>query len=534
MSTPPPRAPQPGRAFGWPTPVLGGVRARQLLAVLLAGLAASLLALVLALRSPQPDFLLALAIAAGAVGVVALMYSPRLELTVVALALYLGLLDGPVKLGSGGHEAATVVRDILIFAVAIGAVLRIVVRRQQLRLPPLSGWVIAFVALVLVEAFNPNTHGIVKALGGFRQQLEFVPFFFFGYALMRSKERFRKFFLLLGAIALANGLVSTYQTKISPAQLAGWGPGYHELVYGTLTPGSGVKSGLAGRQYVSEGVAKVRPPGLGKDAGFGGAVGLVALPGVLALLATGGRRRRWLYLLLCLGALLAVITGLGRLQVVGAALAVLAFAVLSASAGRRMARPLAALLGVAALAVPLGALLVSVEAPGTFSRYAEIAPANAVSAKDKKTGELSKLPHQLAVAPLGVGLASAGAAAGFGGRVTEELEGHAVGGETQYNFEGDELGIPGLVIWIGLSLTMIALALTRLRRVADIELRIDLAAVFAVPIAFLAMGISGPVMGSAAAGPFFWFAAGIAAYWFAGPGRLAGAVAPAVLEPLRA
>jgi hypothetical protein len=533
MSAPSSPASSPVR--GSPTSfVLGVGRWRESLLALLAGLAVIVVGLLVAAQTPKPSFLLPIALAAGAIGVVALMCNPRLEVTVMALALYLGLLDGPVKLGSGGHEAASVVRDILIFAVVIGAVLRIVVGQERVRLPPLSAWVIVFVALVLVEAFNPNTHGIVKALGGFRQQLEFVPFFFFGYALMRSKERFRKLFLLLGAVALANGLVSTYQTKISPAQLASWGPGYHELVYGTITPGSGAKSGVAGRQYVSEGVAKVRPPGLGKDAGFGGAVGLVALPGVLALLATGGRRRRWLYILLCLGALLAVVTGLGRLQVVGAALAVLSFAVLSASAGRRMARPLAALLGVAALAVPLGALLVSAEAPGTFSRYAEIAPGNAVSAKDKKTGELSKLPHQLAVAPLGVGLASAGAASGFGGRVTEELEGHAVGGETQYSFEGDELGIPGLVIWIGLSLTMISLAVTRLRRIADIELRIDLAAVFALPAAFLIMGISGPVMGSAAAGPFFWFAAGIAAYWFAGPGRLTAAVAPFAVDRSRA
>ena len=144
-----------------------------------------------------------------------------------------------------------------------------------------------------------------------------------------------------------------------------------------------------------------------------------------------------------------------------------------------------------------------------------------MSAKDKKTGELAHLPHQLAVAPFGVGLASAGAASGFGGKVTEELEGHGVGGETQYNFEGDELGIPGLLLWVGLLINMILLAARRLRHVADVELRIDLAGVFAVLIAFLLMGVSGPVMGSAAGGPFFWFSAGIAAYWFAGPGRRA-------------
>jgi hypothetical protein len=487
----------------------------------IAGLLPLVISLAVAVAVPKPNVALELALALGALGIVVLVTERRLEVTVVILALYLGLLDGPVKLGSGGHEVATVFRDVLIFAVSLGAVLRLLASKERLRLPPLSGWVVLFVALVLAEAFSPYTHGIVKALGGFRQQLEFVPFFFFGYALMRSKERFRKLFLLLGVIALANGIVSTYQTKLSPGQLASWGPGYGELVYGTQT--AGVKGGSAARLYVSEGAARVRPPGLGKDAGFAGGVGLVALPCTLALLATGGRRKRWIAVLLALGSLLAVVTGLGRLQVVGAVLAMVAFAMLSASAGRRMTRPLTALLGVLVLAVPLGAVLVSVESPGTFNRYAEIAPGSAVSAKDKKTSELTRLPHQLSIAPFGVGLASAGAASGFGGKVTEVIEGHGVGGETQYNFIADEVGLPGLLLWAGLLLNLILLAARRLRHIADVELRIDLAGVFAVLVSLLLIGVSGPVSGSAALGSFFWFTAGIGSYWFLGPGRAAAA-----------
>ena len=52
---------------------------------------------------------------------------------------------------------------------------------ERMTLPPLSGWVFAFVAVVLVEALNPNTGGFLKSVGGYRQQLEFVPLFFFGY-----------------------------------------------------------------------------------------------------------------------------------------------------------------------------------------------------------------------------------------------------------------------------------------------------------------------------------------------------------------
>jgi len=120
---------------------------------------------------------------------------------------------------------------VLIAAVSVGALLRLLSKSARSRCLRYR-LVILFVALVLAETFNPNTHGLVKALGGYRQQLEFVPFFFFGYAVMRTKARLRKMFIVLGVIALANGIVSTYQTKIGLGQLAAWGPGYRELVFG--------------------------------------------------------------------------------------------------------------------------------------------------------------------------------------------------------------------------------------------------------------------------------------------------------------
>src|SRR5205085_4095710 len=164
----------------------------------------------------------------------------------------------------GGGEGISAVRDVLIFAIALGAILRIVVKRQPVKLPALSGWVFAFVALVLVEAFNPKTAGFLKVLGGYRQQLEWVPFFFFGYAIMRSRKRFRKLFLILGVITLANGVVATYQTHLTPAQLASWGPGYKTRVQGVeeeVAEGAATKR-KGGRVFVSEGKARVRPMAL--------------------------------------------------------------------------------------------------------------------------------------------------------------------------------------------------------------------------------------------------------------------------------
>jgi len=497
------------------------VRSRRLDHASLIGLAiliTSVLALAVSISTPKPNFVLTFGVTAGVLGVVALASITRLEVSVTLLVLYLGLFDGPVKLMSAS-QAGSSARDILIAAVSIGALVRLLAKRERLTAPPLAAWVAAFVGLVLVEALNPHTTGTLKVIGGFRQNLEWVPFFFFGYALMRSRERFRKMFVILGVLALVNGIVATYQTKISAGALASWGPGYSEKVNGSAGEG-----GISARKYISEGVARVRPPGLGGDSGFGGAVGILALTGSLALLATGGKRRRWYAILMCLGSLVAVVIGLSRLELVGAVIEVVVFALLSLSAGKRVTGPLRALLVVGAFAIPLGAVYVSSVGTSVFSRYESIAPGSVVQTSTTyKERALSMIPHYISVDPFGFGLATAGPAAGFGGKATGLLEGHGVTAETQYNFIEDELGGPGLVLWVALTIEIIILVLLRLPRVADVDIRICLAAVFAVFVTHAIMGIRGAFMTSAASGSFFWFQVGIAAYWFAGPGRRAPA-----------
>ncbi|HMD56059.1 MAG TPA: hypothetical protein VKG82_01165 [Solirubrobacteraceae bacterium] len=513
MSTAPGRFANP---IGGVHPAVLQRRRRRLLLLGASALIPLILGLAISVEDSNPSLLLAVALIGGTVGIVTLVTNRRLEVSVLLLAVYLGLLEGPVKLGSGGHEAASVVRDVLIFAVALGAFMRLLASRKPITLPPLSGWVLAFATLVLIEALNPNTQSITKALGGYRQQLEWLPFFFFGYALMRSKRRFRQFFLILGVIALANGVMSTYQTRLSPGQLASWGPGYHELVYGSVV--AGTPGGLSGRAFSIEGQARIRPPALGTDAGSSGGFGVLAIPALLALLASVGLRRRWPIVLLLFGALAGVATGQGRLQVIGAVLAILCFVGLSFSAGKRVTRPLAVILGITLLALPAGAVFVSALGSGTFARYSNIAPENVSSQTSDvngKTASLEEIPKTVEHAPFGVGLGSVGAAGGFGGLQTHEgLESHGVSAETQYNFVVDELGLPGLLLWCALTIRLLTLGITGLRRIPDVELRLYLAALIATILAFTIMGFSGPTMASAAFGPFFWFSAGTFAYWF--------------------
>ncbi len=470
-------------------------------------LAALLLAFAVSVAVPHPRYALVAAVAVGGIAIVALVSGRQLNVKVAILGLYLLILDGPVKLlAGGGHEATSGLRDVLIGAVCLAPVLGFVTRRERVAMPPLSGWVVGWIALVLIEAFNPKTSGFLHALGGFRQLLEWVPFFFFGYAVMRSKRSFRIAFLVLGVAAAANGAVATYQTFLSPTQVAAWGPGYHTKIYPV--------NGKGGRSYSSEGEGRVRPLGLGADAGFGGGVGLIALPGALALLAIWRGRRRWLIVLLNLGALVAIVTSLGRLQVVGAGIGVVAFTLLASVAGRRVRKPVAALLAVLVLAVPLGALFVSSLRSGTFSRYDTLGS----SSTSYKSSSWKEVPHLISIAPFGLGLGTVGPVAGLGGKVTEVVEGHVANAETQWNFLVDELGAPGLILWVGLALNVLILAVRRLARIPDPDLQICLAGLLAPLVALSLMGFSGPLSTSAALGPYYWFVAGVAAFWFAGPG----------------
>lgn len=491
-------------ALGGTHPTVLSRRRHELLVTGLAGAISLVIALGIAVEVPNPNFFMVAGIVAGALGLVALVVSTRYEVTLALLMLYFGLLDGPIKLESAS-QGASAIRDVLIGAICLGAVVRIIVKRERIRLPPLSGWVLAFVVLVLVEAANPETKGITKIVGGFRQQLEWMPFFFFGYLVMRSKVRFRKFFLILGVIALANGVVSTIQTQLSPSQLASWGPGYRERVYG--------EGGLSGRVYYTGKSARVRPPALGSDQGFGGYVGVLALPGLLALLAAGGtRRKRVLALLLCVGALLAIATSLQREAVLGGVAVVVAFGFLSLSTGRAAARPVGALLGLVAIILVLGLVISSSFNSEIFSRYTSIAPSNAASTTyNYRIGTLAQIPTDIKRFPFGAGLATVGAGAGFGGAGTNRLS-----GESQYNYVTAELGLVGLLLWVALSIYIIVLAASSIRRIADVEVRLSLSAVFAAFIAFTLMGFGGSTTSALPFGPYFWFAVGIASYWFAG------------------
>src|SRR5438270_3408 len=106
-----------------------------------------------------------------AVGIPAwLAVTKRTGLALAVVLLYMGLLDGVVKLRTGG-QAATLGRDVLLYAVAIGMAVR---APGPFRMPPLGGWVVAWTVVVLIQLANPRNSSMLHAFVSLRQDLEFV------------------------------------------------------------------------------------------------------------------------------------------------------------------------------------------------------------------------------------------------------------------------------------------------------------------------------------------------------------------------
>jgi hypothetical protein len=491
-------------------PALVTRRIRDLTRYLGAGLIVLGLALGLAIIVPHPSFLGLVAILAACVALFVVMVTPRYELTLTFVVFYLGVLDGPVKLLTNS-QAASAGRNFIILAVVLSMLLRLAVSKQDIKMPPLSGWVIGFTLVVLMQALNPSTRGLLKVVGGYRQELEWVPFFFFGYMMMGTKKRFRQLFLIFGVLAFVNGFVASYQSRLTPAQLQAWGPGYAQRLGG--------EHGLSGRAYIVEGESHPRPPGLGGDAGGSGGLGIIALPGLLALLTVGNLRRRGIAFVLSAGALLGIASAASRTSAVIAVAVLLMYALLSVLARLKVHRLLVVTLIALGLAFAASNFLIATAGKNVLHRQETLTDQKHTEEHGLKGKErnVMQLGNDITGAPFGSGLGTGGSAGGLGGKQKVIIEGVGASREGDLNLLVVETGVLGLGLWVALTINVIFLAVRRLRRIRDPELRTYLVAIFAAFIALTLEGFSGPTL-AGTSGAFLWFAPGVAALWLAGPG----------------
>lgn len=445
---------------------------------------------------------LAVAGAGAAVVAVGLLCTTRhTGRALVLVLLYLGLADGYVKLRTG-VVATTLVRDILLYAIVVGLLLRASVAETRLEVPPLTGWVVLIVAVVGVQLANPGNESMSRAVAGLRPHLEFVPLFFLAYWTVRDTRALRTFLVLLLSIGAINGVVGYVQSNLTPEELAGWGPGYEERVLGQD------RFVQSGRVFSDrEGNQRVRPLGLGSDLGFAGQLGILALPAGLALLGLVSRTR---LRVLTVALLALTVVGVGTAQtrggIIASVLAVVSYAALASLSRRWWATALGVSTGIL-VAVIMILLLTSRAETGAFDRYDSFTPKQVLESTQEER-PLNVTRNYLIEFPLGAGIGKSGPAAGFDGEDSD------LNSETEFTYLTTEVGIPGLLAFLSFHLLLVSLVVRRCRLVADLEARSMLAAVGAPLLAMIPLWFATTTTATSPFSPFIWFAAGVTAFWF--------------------
>jgi hypothetical protein len=481
-------------------PASRGNRTVLVVGFVLAGVAALALAYI-----GTSDALLAIAVG-GVAGLACwMLVTDRYELTLFVLLVYLGLFDGFLKLrlDRGG---VTLLRDVLLYSIVLGAIARWVSRREAYRWPPYSAWIAAWAGVVVIQLVNGANGSMGHSLAALRPHLEFVPLFFLGYAVLRNERRLRTFFVALAILAGINGLVAIYQVQHTRDDLSRWGPGYARLLSG--------EGDLAPRAFTdSHGVDHPRPPALGGDMGFSGTLGALAAPGALAVLWWSRRRRRvevLLAALLLVGVALGVAVSASRLAVIEAAAGVLSLGVFAVVATRRPSHAIGlAIAGI--VAVALAWVGISQSDSGIFDRYRSITPEHVVrTAYDYRKDSLKQVPTYVRDFPFGAGVGSVGPGRGDD---PQTAGGRGANGETEFTFLLVEVGFAGLLVLLLFHLRVLRLAFTRVHRLPAANARIFLAALAAAVTGLFVAWFAGPTTASSPAAPFFWLAAGGLAFW---------------------
>jgi hypothetical protein len=466
-------------------------------------------AVVNGLVAPTHAFVL-LGVVVVAFASLLLAVTRRFGLALAVYILYLGLADGYLKLATGSN-ALTLLRTVLLAGIAAASLLVLVVDRASPRVPRGGILALGIVMIALVEIANPANPSLIKPIASLRQEVEFIPLFFLGYAAVRTEGALQTLLLLLVGVGVANGIANLVQYNLTPEQFANWGPGYRERILGTAA--------ASGRTFVdAAGTGRPRTFGLGTDAGSGGIAGMLSAGAALALLmrprATGPRGTPTIIRTAAAAALpfvvLAVVLSQTRAVVVATLVGLLVQAALTV---RRQALP-AVLVGGATIVVVLATVshLTNTADASAISRYTGITPGEFLKTARSQRGQSLALATEYAQRfPLGAGLGSVGPATGFGGTVRS---GERLDGETQFNVLLLDLGVPGALGVLSLT-GAILLLFARIARHRDPVIQAQLAGLAGGFCGVCILFFSGAPLTGAPAGPYFWGIAGVLTYWLA-------------------
>lgn len=404
--------------------------------------------------------------------------------------LYILLLDGFLRLKTG-NTSLTIVRDVLPVALLIFLTTHAAVKGRRWPRVPMRTLAAAWVMLVVVQLANPNTLELARGAAAARPHLEFLTFFFIAAATLTTMRRLETFLLVLVCCAAANGVVSLYQSSLTPAQLGTWGPGYQRLF---------VQQVNARVAIDAAGEKTVRPSALGSDTGFGGVLGMLALPAALAIVIVGRGWRRSVAGATIPLIIVAVLTSQTRAAVAATAIAVLAFALLSCLGNRgRMLYPLG-LIAIVAAFVGNGVLDGSID----LERYSSITPTNIAGTFGQDRGaSVGLVDDYITRYPFGAGIGSAGPGASVGSSANASK----VSGENEFAYLLVETGVAGMLVMLLIFGSTMRRGLQLLRRSTG-NSRALLSAALAALIGICTLWLATPVTANAPASPVFWTLAG--------------------------
>jgi O-Antigen ligase len=325
---------------------------------------------------------------------------------------------------------------------------------------------------------------------------------------VRSKKVLRAFVVILLVVAAANGIASFVQFNLTPAQFAAWGPGYSERVLGT---GS---FSTAGRTYydADTGQGRTRPFGLGSDSGSGGAIAAYAIAGAFALASLFTRLRYVLLAVaLAVGATTAILTSQARGAIVASVVILLVYVLITATSKNRLTSLAGVLL--AGVVVFFTIHTVADRVGSATFRYEGLGTSQILQTTDKARGKsIARIPQNMANHPLGAGLGVAGPASTAPGASALTLRGR-VDAETEFSFMTLETGIPGMLVLVGFVLALFRTGVRRVRREADRETQLLLAALVAPLAGLFVLFFASAATPTVPGGPYLWAVGGIVSYW---------------------
>ena len=427
----------------------------------------------------------------------------RVDRTLAALGLYLGLFDAYLKLRTGS-TSVTLARDVLVVAIAARCA------AAHAQLPRVAAHPPA--RRVRADVLGRRRHRVVQpgrrarsraAWPGFASTWSSCRCSFSATRSSATSRSCRSCCFILVLCASAGGIASYIQSTLTPEQFADWGPGYRDRIFG-----DGVTSPRL--SYDDNSVASVRPFGLGSDIGAGAVAAALALPALLALLMVARGWMRGLMIPLGIGIALAIATSGTRAGLVTVFVSAVAFALIAATS-RNVVRLIVGLTVGVVLVVGAFQYLGAGhdDGPAALSRSlptgsSRRSPRSAARA----SGRSASTPRAIRWGSASGSVGPAATALKRGTLATQSLN-----TETEWNFLVLEVGLLGLGVFLLINLRLLQLSLTRIRRVPVTSLRLHLAAIAAPLFGLLAAGFAGPTTASVPAAPYFWFVAGVLSYW---------------------